>query len=71
MAEAGATPVDTVVIGDTGFDMAMARAAGAGALGVTWGYHAPDDLRAAGAQRLADTPAELPALLCAMLETAQ
>ena len=39
MAEAGATPATTVMIGDTSFDMAMARAAGARAIGVAWGYH--------------------------------
>ena len=31
------------------FDMAMARAAGVGALGVAWGYHEIDVLRGAGA----------------------
>lgn len=54
MAEAGAAPGETIVIGDTSFDMAMARAAGAGALGVSWGYHHPEALRAAGAQHIAD-----------------
>ncbi len=49
IAEAGAAPETTVVIGDTSFDMAMAAAAGACGLGVAWGYHAPDELLAAGA----------------------
>jgi phosphoglycolate phosphatase len=39
MAEAGASPETTAMIGDTSFDMAMARAAGAHAIGVAWGYH--------------------------------
>jgi phosphoglycolate phosphatase len=69
IAEAGVSPSRTVVIGDTGFDMAMARAAGAQALGVTWGYHLPDELTAAGAQHLADDPAALPALMLDLLET--
>ena len=49
MAEAGVGPERTVMVGDTTFDMEMARAAGVGALGVAWGYHPPGDLRAAGA----------------------
>lgn len=39
MAEAGALPQDTVMIGDTSFDMDMAAAAGVQGLGVSWGYH--------------------------------
>jgi phosphoglycolate phosphatase len=49
MAEMGVGPADTVMIGDTSFDMAMARAAGCAALGVSWGYHHPQDLADAGA----------------------
>lgn len=47
LAETGATR--GVMVGDTEFDMAMARAAGFGALGVAWGYHPVERLRAAGA----------------------
>ena len=49
MAEAGVTADRTVMIGDTTFDMEMARAAGTGALGVGWGYHSIDELNGAGA----------------------
>nr|WP_202390260.1 HAD-IA family hydrolase [Tsuneonella aeria] len=63
MHEAGAAPTDTVMIGDTSFDMAMARAAGVRAIGVAWGYHAADELREAGAEAVAATPAELKDLL--------
>jgi len=63
MAEAGASPEHTVMIGDTAYDMAMARAAGVRAVGVAWGYHEPAELVAAGADRVAQTPAELEALL--------
>jgi phosphoglycolate phosphatase len=59
MAETGARPGETVMIGDTAFDMAMARAAGVRALGVAWGYHAPDELVEAGAEAVAANPAEL------------
>jgi phosphoglycolate phosphatase len=63
MAEAGAAPQDTVVIGDTGFDMGMARAAGAGAVGAAWGYHDEGELWAAGAQAIAPAPADVHAVL--------
>src|SRR5690606_6858070 len=59
MAEAGAAPAETVMIGDTAYDMAMARAVGVRAIGVAWGYHAADELLAAGAEAVAETPAEL------------
>jgi len=56
MAEAGAAPHTTVMIGDTSFDMAMGVAAGARSLGVDWGYHEIDDLVAAGAYHVALHP---------------
>ena len=59
MAEAGAAAGDTVMIGDTTYDIEMARAAGVRALGVAWGYHAPGELMAAGAEAVAATAAEL------------
>jgi phosphoglycolate phosphatase len=63
MAETGHAPRDTVMIGDTSFDMAMARAAGAKAIGVTWGYHPIAQLEAAGAQHLASGFGEVGELL--------
>jgi len=63
MAESGATPADTVMIGDTIFDMVMAETAGARALGVAWGYHERAELLTAGAAAVADTPEELGRLL--------
>lgn len=60
MMDAGAAPSATVMIGDTSFDMAMARAAGTRALGVAWGYHPVDELLAAGAHGIADCVADLP-----------
>lgn len=59
MADAGAGPATTMMIGDTSFDMAMAKAAGARAVGVAWGYHSSADLAAAGADFIADSPADL------------
>ncbi|MFZ4745540.1 MAG: HAD-IA family hydrolase [Sphingomonas sp.] len=63
MAEAGADPLDTVVIGDTSFDIAMALNARTRAVGVTWGYHDSADLVRAGAHAIARRPADLVALL--------
>lgn len=59
MAEAGAAPDTTVMIGDTSFDMDMGMAAGVRSIGVAWGYHAPDELIAAGAQAVAMDSAQL------------
>lgn len=39
LAETGVAPADAVMVGDTTYDMEMARAAGVAAIGVDWGYH--------------------------------
>ena len=57
--EAGALPAQAVMIGDTSFDMLMARSARVPAIGVAWGYHAPDELLASGALSVAETVAAL------------
>ncbi len=59
MADAGAVPETTVMIGDTSFDMAMGVAAGARSLGVDWGYHPADELRATGAYHVVAHAREL------------
>lgn len=59
LLEAAADPADAVMIGDTAYDMQMARDAGVRAIGVDWGYHEPEELRAAGAEFVATTRAEL------------
>jgi phosphoglycolate phosphatase len=59
MADAGAAPQTTVVIGDTSFDMLMAVSAGARAIGVDWGYHHRDELIEAGADAVAERPADV------------
>ena len=64
--ETGAAAHEAVMIGDTSFDMAMARAANVTALGVSWGYHDRDELREAGAADIVDTPDELGARLQAL-----
>jgi phosphoglycolate phosphatase len=60
MIETDSTPDTTVMIGDTSYDMTMARQAGVAAIGVAWGYHSVADLFAAGAhvtiERFEDLP---------------
>jgi phosphoglycolate phosphatase len=63
MAETGAAPRETVMIGDTSYDMIMARDAGALPLGVAWGYHTPEELAEAGAVAVARDYPHLLALL--------
>lgn len=67
MTELGAEPATTAMIGDTAFDMAMAKAAGAHALGVSWGYHPRDELLAHGAQRVIDHYRQAPGAALQML----
>lgn len=71
MADAGASPDSTVMIGDTTYDIGMAVNAGTAALGVTWGVHEPDELRAAGAQRIAGDFAEVREAVTAMADGAR
>jgi phosphoglycolate phosphatase len=68
MAEAGADASATVMIGDTTFDMEMARAARTRAIGVAWGYHGADELKESGADRIVSDFAELPAALESLME---
>ena len=63
MADAGAPPQLTIVVGDTSFDMAMAAAAGATGIGAGWGYHEPEELLEAGAVAVADQPSDVLALV--------
>ena len=62
IAEAGAAPESTVMIGDTRYDIAMARNAGVRAIGVAWGYHDATELFEERADAVARHPSELPAL---------
>ncbi len=66
LRETGCTPAEAMMIGDTTFDMDMARAAGVRAIGVSWGYHEPAALRASGAERIVET---FEALRAAIAET--
>jgi phosphoglycolate phosphatase len=59
MADAGAEPATTFVVGDTSFDMAMAAAAGALPIGAAWGYHEAHELLDAGAVAVAEQPLDV------------
>ncbi len=63
MAEAGTTPRETLVVGDTSFDVEMAARAGARAIGVGWGYHEAEELQRAGALTVIDSFADLPGVI--------
>lgn len=58
----GARPEDSVIVGDTSFDMELGRNAGVRRVGVAWGYHPREELRDAGAERIADRFEEIPDL---------
>lgn len=63
LAETATAPQDAVMIGDTSFDMEMARAAGLRAVGVSWGYHPTQALWDAGAEQVVENYQDLRALL--------
>lgn len=59
LAATGVTPGNAIFIGDTTFDMEMAQAAQLRSIGVSWGYHEPERLMAAGAHGVAHAVEEL------------
>jgi len=59
LAETAVEPAAAIMIGDTSFDIAMARAAGVGAAGVSWGNHPTAELLTAGAHSIANDFKEL------------
>lgn len=60
LSATGVAPAGAVMIGDTVFDIAMARNAGIASIGVAWGYHHVTDLQEAGADRLIDRADAVP-----------
>jgi len=67
LAETGVAPEDAVMVGDTVFDMEMAKAAGIRMIAASWGYHPPEAL--AGADASIDRFDDLPDRLNAMWGT--
>jgi len=60
MRETGVAAHETLMIGDTSYDVLMAKAAGVTPIGVAWGNHPVEELRLAGAAAVIDS---FPALL--------
>ena len=69
MKETGAGPHDTVMVGDSSFDMGMARAAGVLPVGVSWGFQPVAALAEAGAGPIVHSYAELEAVLREFLDS--
>jgi len=66
MAVLGAGPRETLMIGDTEYDMQMARNAGVPGLAVSYGVHEPNRLLAEGALACLDRIDELPGWLAGL-----
>ena len=54
---------DTIMVGDTAYDVIGAKAHGIPTIGVAWGYGLVEDMKNAGATTIAETPAQLIELL--------
>lgn len=65
-AETGIVPANILMIGDSSYDMMMARSAGARAIGVGWGFQPRAALHDAGAEHIVETFAELRALVATL-----
>lgn len=61
--ELGVTPADCLYVGDSGVDMQTGSSAGIITVGVTWGFRGMEELKANGADHLADTAEELRSLI--------
>lgn len=59
LADAGVQASSAIMVGDTTFDIEMARAAGVVPVGVAWGFHPTSALEAAGARSIAADADEL------------
>jgi phosphoglycolate phosphatase len=57
--QVGCEPGQAVYVGDSRTDLFTARAAGVGAMGVTWGAHRRGELEPLGFDTLVDSPSEL------------
>lgn len=63
MAETGIQPEQALMVGDTSFDIMMAKSAGAQAIGVGWGYQTVEELADSGADAIAQSHEELRTIL--------
>lgn len=67
MSEAGSEVADTVMIGDTTYDIEMATNAGVVSIGVAWGYHPVELLAGAGADNIVAESGDLLASIDGLL----
>lgn len=63
MKELGASAETTVFVGDSDVDMLTAHNAGLPAYGAAWGFRGAEELAAAGAEQIAESPEQLIPLL--------
>ena len=63
LSDTGCEVEQAVMIGDTEFDIAMGKAAGFKTIGVSWGYHPLDRIKAAAPDFIIDSYPELDATL--------
>ncbi len=63
LSRAGVAPEEALHVGDTATDIAAARAAGMGTVGVTWGFRSREELLSAGADAVIDHAEQLLDLL--------
>jgi phosphoglycolate phosphatase len=63
LRDTGVEAEHAVMIGDTEFDIAMGKAAGYATIGVSWGYHPLDRIKAAAPDYIIDSYKELDATL--------
>ena len=59
LEKAGSGPEDALLVGDSPTDMRTAENGGIGSIAVSWGYRSREQLQAAGAERIADTPEQI------------
>ena len=57
--ELGAEPAEVLYIGDSEVDVATGRAAQMDTIAVSWGFRSREELKSAGADRIADTADEI------------
>lgn len=67
LADFGQPAEDTIMIGDRLYDMEGAVANGVRGIGVLWGFGDRDELEAAGAWKIAGTPADIATLTAAVM----
>jgi phosphoglycolate phosphatase len=71
LAQEAIAPSDAVMVGDRLFDIRAAVHNGVPGVGVTWGYGSEKELSDAGAVALCRAPAQLPAIVRNLAETAR